>query len=101
METFAYERFEWLKKFLELPGGVPSPDTFRRILERIEPECLSKCLYDWFGTCAENGAVVSIDGKTIRGSKSSHHKAYHVVSVFLRENSITLGEVKVDEKSMK
>jgi predicted transposase YbfD/YdcC len=42
---------------------------------------------------------VSIDGKTIRGSKGSEHKAYHVVSAFVRENRITLGEIKTDEKS--
>lgn len=99
MQTFAIERYDWLKQHLELPGEVPCSDTFRRILERIDPQKLSECLYQWLGTCAKHGEVVSIDGKTIRGSKSSHHKAYHVVSAFVRENSLTLGELKIEEKS--
>lgn len=99
METFGLERLEWLNGFLELPNGIPDSDTFRRIFERINPEILSECLRDWLSITAEKGSVVSIDGKTIRGSKGAGHKAYHVVSAFVRENALTLGEVKVDEKS--
>lgn len=99
MQTFAIERYDWLSQYLELPEEVPCSDTFRRILERIDPKKLSDYLYDWLGVCAKKGEVVSIDGKTIRGSKNSHHKAYHVVSAFVRENSLTLGELKIEEKS--
>jgi len=45
------------------------------------------------------GRSVSIDGKTIYGSKRSNHSAYHVVSAWVAENHITLGELAVDEKS--
>lgn len=47
----------------------------------------------------EQRSVVAVDGKTIRGSGNSTHKAYHVVSAFVAENQITLGEVVVEEKS--
>ena len=40
-----------------------------------------------------------MDGKTIRSSKSKDRKAYHVVSAFVAENHITLGELKAEEKS--
>ena len=42
---------------------------------------------------------MGIDGKTIRGSGNADHKAYHVVSAWVSENQITLGEIKTDEKS--
>jgi hypothetical protein len=29
---------DWLRGFLELPGGIPSHDTFRRVLMLIDPE---------------------------------------------------------------
>ena len=99
MEAFGLEREEWLRTFLELPNGIPDSDTFRRLFERIDPKELSDCLYDWLDVARESRAVVAIDGKTIRGSGSSAHKAYHVVSAFVAENQITLGEVVVDEKS--
>ena len=99
MEAFGLEREEWLRTFLELPNGIPDSDTFRRLFERIDPKELSDCLYDWLDVARESRAVVAIDGKTIRGSGNSAHKAYHVVSAFVAENQITLGEVVVDEKS--
>lgn len=32
MELFGRRRLEWLKGFLQLPSGIPSHDTFRRVL---------------------------------------------------------------------
>ena len=47
MEGFGVERRDWLRKFLELPNGVPDSDTFRRVFERLDPSELSKCLTNW------------------------------------------------------
>ena len=99
MEDFGNEREEWLKTFLELPNGIPDSDTFRRVFERINPLELSNALYAWLGIERENRGVIAVDGKTICGSASANHKAYHVVSAFVVENQITLGEITVDEKS--
>ena len=99
MEEFGKERTEWLETFLELPHGIPDSDTFRRVFERINPEALSECLYDWLGCHRKEGSVIAIDGKTIRGSKRGSRKAYHVVSAFAAENQLVLGEIVTDEKS--
>lgn len=99
MEDFGKERLEWLSTFLELPNGIPDSDTFRRVFEKVKPEELSKALYSWLDVERAKRAVVAIDGKTIGGSRSDEHKAYHVVSAWVVENQITLGEIAVDEKS--
>jgi predicted transposase YbfD/YdcC len=99
MEDFGKEREEWLKTFLELPNGIPSSDTFRRVFERIDPDALAECLYDWLANNRKEGSVIAIDGKTICGSANHKHRAYHVVSAFVAENQITLGEIATDEKS--
>ena len=99
MEEFGTAREAWLRAFLELPNGIPDADTFRRIFERIEPHALSGCLYDWLANNRQEGGVISVDGKTICGSKNADHKAYHVVSAFVAENQITLGELAAEEKS--
>lgn len=99
MEAFGHEREEWLRTFLELPNGIPDSDTFRRLFERLNPAELSECLYSWLGAEREERSVVAIDGKTICRSGNRSHKVYHVVSAFVVENQITLGEVVVDEKS--
>ncbi len=35
--TFGQAKHEWFKEFLELPHGIPSPDTFARVFQLIKP----------------------------------------------------------------
>jgi predicted transposase YbfD/YdcC len=100
MEDFGKDREDWLRGFLELGNGIPGHDTFRRVFERINPHALAKSLNAWLDAAGKSGGrSVNIDGKTIRGSKNSKHPAYHVVSAWVSETHITLGELSVDEKS--
>ena len=101
MEEFGKEREEWLRQFLTLPNGIPDSDTFRRVFERINPKALSECLYDGLGNNRKEGSVIAIDGKTIRGCGNESHKAYHVVSAFVAENQLVLGELVTEENPMK
>lgn len=96
MEDTGYGKYEWFKDRLELPNGIPDSDTFRRVFERINPKELSKVLNE---VVEVQGKVVAIDGKTIRGSGNTEHKAYHVVSAWVAENQITLGQLETSEKS--
>jgi len=64
----------------------------------LNPEALSECLYDWLCCNRKEGSVIAVDGKTICGSGNQSHKAYHVVSAFVAENQITLGEITTEEK---
>lgn len=52
-------------------------------------------------TSIEDGTVVAIDGKTMRGTanKSAGKKAVHIVSAWCSSNKLVLGQVKTDEKS--
>ena len=63
---------DWLGRFLELPGGIPSHDTFRRVLMLIDPECFERCFLDWvrsvFRPAAGAPRQIAIDGKTVRRS---------------------------------
>jgi hypothetical protein len=99
-ETFGQEREGELKKFLELPYGIPDESTFFRVFKRIKPEELAGSLYEWLAEAREGAfTVVNIDGKTIRGSGSTERGALHVVSAWAREEELILGQVAVDEKS--
>lgn len=100
MEDFGKDREAWLRGFLELPNGIPGNDTFRRVFERVNPNALARSLNAWLDDAGRGaGRGVNIDGKTIRGSKNWKHPAYHVVSAWVAEAHITLGELAVDEKS--
>ena len=100
---FAVERESWLRKFLELPAGIPSHDTLRRVFLLLDPNELQSCFLGW-ASCFRtkiSGETIAIDGKTVRGSrdKSSNKRPIHVVSAWANENQLVLGQVKVDEKS--
>jgi len=98
MEEVGRARKDWFSTFLELSNGIPDSDTFRRVFEKLNPAGLSECIRDWL-EAHRSGKVVNIDGKTIRGSGNDAHKAYHVVSAWVGEDRITLGEITVPEKS--
>jgi predicted transposase YbfD/YdcC len=100
MEEFGIERESELKRFLELPNGIPDESTFFRVFQRVKPESLSQCLNAWLLEMREitdNG--INIDGKTIRGSKQGGKPAVHVVSAWAGADEIVLGQVAVDKKS--
>ena len=94
---------DWLKTWLELPNGIPSPDTFSRVFARINPSHLQKCFMGWMAAVAQvtEGELLNIDGKTIRGAKESGNSRslIHMVSVWSASQHLVLGQTKVSEKS--
>ncbi len=70
IEAYGQAKYKWLKKFLELPNGIPSHDTFARVFARLNPEQLQQCFLGWVRSISQltDGEIVSIDGKTLRHS---------------------------------
>ena len=102
MVGFAKSKETFLKKFLELPNGIPSKDTINRAFSAIDSEQFESCFVDWVNSIADlsKGQIIAIDGKTIRGAKSYGKKSpIHMVSAWACENNLVLGQVKTDEKS--
>src|SRR6185295_18141590 len=101
VEAFAIHRVDWLKKFLRLPHGVPSHDTFERVFDRLNPQTFQACFRSWMGALhvALGLSPIAIDGKTLRGSGVGGLRALHVVSAWATANGLSLGQIAVDEKS--
>lgn len=92
----------WLKQYLKLPNGIPSHDTFNRLFSSIDPNQFETCFLNWIKAISKitSGEIISIDGKTIRGSRSKDGKSVvHMVSAWAHRNHLSLGQVKVDDKS--
>jgi predicted transposase YbfD/YdcC len=99
--TFGRERHDWLKRFLELPNGIPSHDTFERVFNRLHPEAFQACFREWMQALSEALPIpqIAIDGKSMRGSATGKLGALHLVSAWATANHLTLGQVAVADKS--
>ncbi len=103
IELYGKSKYKFLKKFLELPHGIPSHDTFSRVFSLLNPEKLQQCFLKWVETISRItfGEIVAIDGKTLRRSydTSKDKAAIHMVSAWAVNNGLVLGQRKVDSKS--
>jgi predicted transposase YbfD/YdcC len=103
IELYGRSKQAWLKTFLDLPNGIPSHDTFRRVFMLIDPDAFEGCFARWAHTLTGKieREVVAIDGKTVRRSGSSRHNhgPLHLVSAWASDQGLVLGQREVDGKS--
>lgn len=107
MVTFGKEKENWLKKYIDLANGIPSIDTFSRALEAINPKELSSCLERhglMLFDCISDGLTgvqINFDGKKIKGAspRSRGNKGLFILSAWVSDYQISIGQVKVKDKS--
>ena len=103
IESYGIAKYNWLKKFLELPNGIPSHDTFRRVFARIDPEQFQSCFLNWIKSIEKvtSKEIIAIDGKTLRRSYDTKYgqSAIHMMSAWANSSGLVLAQRKVDEKS--
>jgi hypothetical protein len=103
IEAFGIAKQGWLRSFLELPHGIPSSDTYRRVFARLDAKEFHRRFFAWLAVINPRlrGEIISIDGKTLRHSADTAQgkSAIHMVSAWANKAGLTLGQIKVDEKS--
>lgn len=103
VETFGKAKASWLRRYLELPNGIPSHDTLGRVFTRVNAEAFQASFSRWVEAVfrVTKGQVVALDGKTVRGShdQTIGQEAIHLVSAWASQTGIALGQRKVDDKS--
>jgi predicted transposase YbfD/YdcC len=101
--TYGRAKVDWLKTFLDLPGGIPSHDTFGRLFARLDPDAFEACFQAWMADLMDvtGGKLVAIDGKSLRRSfEHGWDKSgmAHMVSAFVQANKLVLAQQKTDGK---
>jgi len=100
---FGHAKRKWVRRFLALPHGIPSHDTFGRVFAALDPEAFKAAFLAWVATVANllPGDVIAIDGKTLRHTfdTAADKAAIHMVSAWATAQGLCLGQVKTDTKS--
>jgi predicted transposase YbfD/YdcC len=102
MALFGRSKEALLRRFLRLPGGIPSHDTFSRVFRLLDPDLFEACFARYVAALAERvQGVVAVDGKTMRRSfdRQSGQGPLHMISAFACDTRLALGQRKVDGKS--
>jgi predicted transposase YbfD/YdcC len=103
MAKFAKTKRVWLEKYLDLPEETPSHDTFSRLFAALDGQAFVEGFLQWVAGLEETtkGKIVAIDGKTARATldRRKDKNPLHVVSAWVSENQLFLGQEVVDDKS--
>ena len=103
IERFGKARKEFLARFVDLAGGIPSHDTIGRVLAKLNPGALEAMFAEWMSAVAKatDDEVIAIDGKTLRRAvdKARGGTFVHMVSAWSVANGVVLGQVAASEHS--
>jgi len=101
MEEFGRAKEDWLKTFLSLPHGIPSHDTFNRVLAALDPQGFLDCFLRWTQSLrrAVPQEIVALDGKALRRALGKDGGIPYIVSAWAEGNGLALGQLKVADKS--
>ena len=104
VEVFGRSKLAWFKTFLDLPGGIPSHDTFGRVFARLDPDAFERCFVAWTSAVAEvsGGRLIAVDGKAIRRSFAhawDKSGMAHLVSAYVDANRTVFAQAAVAGKS--
>jgi predicted transposase YbfD/YdcC len=93
---------DFFRRFLELPGGIPSHDTFYRVFARLDPTALAERVGRWMAAACEATGLtpIAVDGKSVRRAKAETATGcLHMVSAWATASGLTLGQVAVPDGS--
>jgi predicted transposase YbfD/YdcC len=103
VERFANAKKSWFLKYISLPNGIPSHDTFSRVFSRLDSAQFLVAMHGWVDQFADclRGQGVAIDGKVLRGSfdRAAGQSALHTITAFATRTRICLRQMTVDSKS--
>ena len=103
IEMYGIARKKWLGKFLELPNGIPSHDTFARVFSQINPDEFNRSFLSWIKGISKitAGEIIAFDGKQSRnsGDEKNGQGVINTVSAWAASNRLVLRQKKVEGKS--
>lgn len=98
---YGKNKIKFLKKYFGIEK-TPSTSTISRILNMISSDKVGICIVNIMKEIlGVSGEIIAIDGKTICSTEtmSSYKKSLHILTAYITENGVTIGQLAVEEKS--
>jgi predicted transposase YbfD/YdcC len=103
IEEFGNAKQTFFARFLKLPNGIPSHDTFNRVFAALNPAAFQDSFTCWINAVTAQLDLdhLAVDGKSSRGSaaKAAGLGCLHTVSVWSCEHGLCFAQRAVAEKS--
>lgn len=93
---------DYFNNLLNLENGTPSHDTLSNVFSIVDSKKFMSIFIEWIKEIVSSkGLHLSIDGKAIKSAKDKINggNTPYIVSAFLSDIGISVGQVKVDDKS--
>ena len=93
---------EYFINLLNLKNGTPSHDTLSNVFRNIDSKKFMDLFIEWIKeVIGSKGYHISIDGKAIKSARDKINggNTPYIVSAFLSDIGLSIGQVKVDDKS--
>jgi DDE_Tnp_1-associated/Transposase DDE domain len=82
-------------------GKTPTKSTFSVLFRILDVQAFEQALSRWIVSRLPEGQeqLISLDGKTARGSRDGEVPGQHLVAAYLAEAQAVLGQIRVDAKT--
>jgi predicted transposase YbfD/YdcC len=96
--AFGQSKEAWLRRFLTLPEGIPSHDTFYRVFAALEPRAFQDCFGQWITAVSKVTGLktIAVDGKAVRAARhATASGCLHLVNAWATQNHLILAQTAV------
>lgn len=116
IEVFGVKNETWLRNFLELPYGIPTDDTFRIVISKLNVNYVYELVIGFLktkldailnvlqGSKSEEKEIISCDGKVSKSSKrnetdKSGARALNTLNAYSSDWGMCIGQEFIEEKT--
>jgi len=91
---YGTEKLKFLRQLADFEHGIPSHDTLSTVFRALDPEPFNALFAQWASQLGGSidGAVVAVDGKTVRGSRAGGTTPLHLISAYCDDLGLVLGQ---------
>ena len=96
---YGEQKKDFLQEHFQI-DAIPSKSTLSRVLALVDAEAVTKhvlCLLQ--ESLGIHGKTLAVDGKTIRSTENFCSHLLHIITAYLTDSGVTLGQIATDEKS--